>query len=327
MGVWNEEERGARLDKRWGEAIDGSYVNCLLSIVADLAVTSYNKPIRPIPHAPRRGHPCFFPSLIPLPQLNNSSHHPTTMSILPPHKRQRRTATGVCGGYFDPRQSRDALTSLLNGVPIYKEVEKDEDVKRAKKKEKKEKEKKEREKEKKRVTGSVKALERTPLVAGPSVTASAAVSTTNKRPIAAPRPVPTTSSFWQARPTIHIASNHRSVSVTPPPMPSSPPDTPGPSLSSATSATSSKRPRTPDDDEDLHDRAHSPDSATPPPPPPPRPKKKRVAARKGWKGWVEGSPPPSEKLINLDLVPILTERKTRSGKSFDAIGVGKDGWV
>ena len=54
---------------------------------------------------------------------------------------------------------------------------------------------------------------------------------------------------------------------------------------------------------------------------------KRVAIKKGWKGWVEGSPPPSEKLINLDDVRILQERKTRSGKNFDAIGVGIEGWV
>lgn len=63
-------------------------------------------------------------------------------------------------------------------------------------------------------------------------------------------------------------------------------------------------------------------------PPPRPPRKKRVAARKGWKGWVEGSPPPSQKLINLDIVDVIPgERKTRSGKSFDAIGVGKDSWV
>jgi len=42
--------------------------------------------------------------------------------------------------------------------------------------------------------------------------------------------------------------------------------------------------------------------------------KKRAASKKGWKGWVEGSPPPSEKLINLDAVPVLQERRTRSGK-------------
>jgi len=59
----------------------------------------------------------------------------------------------------------------------------------------------------------------------------------------------------------------------------------------------------------------------------PRPRKKRVAVKKGWKGWVEGSPEPSTKLINLDAVPILRERRTRSGKNFDAISIGKDSWV
>jgi len=58
-----------------------------------------------------------------------------------------------------------------------------------------------------------------------------------------------------------------------------------------------------------------------------RHRKKRVAVRKGWKGWVEGSPPPSEKLINLDEVQVLTERKTRSGKSFDGVGLAKDDWI
>ena len=53
-----------------------------------------------------------------------------------------------------------------------------------------------------------------------------------------------------------------------------------------------------------------------------------MAHRKGWKGWVEGSPPPSQKLINLDVVDVIPgERKTRSGKSFDAISMGKDNWV
>ncbi|KAJ3490814.1 hypothetical protein NLJ89_g11403 [Agrocybe chaxingu] len=53
------------------------------------------------------------------------------------------------------------------------------------------------------------------------------------------------------------------------------------------------------------------------------PRKKRQAAKKGWKGWceIEGSPPPSERLIKLDVPPVLQERRTRSGKSFDAIGI------
>ncbi|KAF8138084.1 hypothetical protein K438DRAFT_2030796 [Mycena galopus ATCC 62051] len=97
---------------------------------------------------------------------------------------------------------------------------------------------------------------------------------------------------------------------------------PGPSNSSSTSRTSSKRPRTPDDYEDFLRSTHEEHQHRSP-----VPRKPRAAAKKGWKGWVEGSPPPSEKLINLDAVPVLQERRTRSGKNFDAIGVGKDGWV
>ncbi|KAF7325897.1 hypothetical protein MKEN_00440500 [Mycena kentingensis (nom. inval.)] len=133
----------------------------------------------------------------------------------------------------------------------------------------------------------------------------------------------TSLAYWNSRPAIHIATLQRSRSETPPPipeylplLPSTPASTPSPSESSSTSRTSSKRPRTPDDDEDI---------VRIPQPPPQR--KPRMSARKGWKGWVEGSPPPSEKLINLDSAPILQERRTRSGKNFDAIGVGKEGWV
>ncbi|TCD70697.1 hypothetical protein EIP91_002072 [Steccherinum ochraceum] len=163
-------------------------------------------------------------------------------------------------------------------------------------------------------------------IASTSASAISAPPVPKPRPIAQPRPI-AASPFWQARPAIHIPSMQRSVSVTPPPMPSSPPTTPDPSMSSATSATSSKRPYTPNDGESVTDRGRSVDSSTPPPNYPRQPKRKRVPCKKGWKGWVEGSPPPSEKLINLDTVTVLTERKTRSGKSFDAIGVGKEGWV
>ncbi|KAH7925078.1 hypothetical protein BV22DRAFT_1034392 [Leucogyrophana mollusca] len=246
------------------------------------------------------------------------------MAILAPHqvpmppafKRQRRTATSVLAGDFDLRPARDVLTSLLNGVGPYKDVEKDEETRRIKKKERKE-----RDKEKRRASTNGKAPEKPswtlldpPAAPVPSAPAQSAA------------PVMQTSSFWRAqgtlnRPTIHIATMQRSLSITPPPMPSSPQSTPGPSTSSTTSRTSSKRPRTPDEyDFDTPAVESSP-------PPQPVPKKKRVAVKKGWKGWVEGSPPPSEKLINLDAVPVLQERRTRSGKSFDAIGVGKDGWV
>jgi hypothetical protein len=127
-----------------------------------------------------------------------------------------------------------------------------------------------------------------------------------------------------SRPTIHIPAMQRSYSITPSPPTSpqfirfSPDSTRGPSMSSSTSRTPSKRPRTPDDFESL---SFGPQAAPQPP------RKKRIAVKKGWKGWVEGSPEPSHKLINLDAVPILRERRTRSGKNFDAIGVGKDSWV
>lgn len=240
-----------------------------------------------------------------------------------PYKRQRRTATAVLAGDFDLRPARDVLTSLLNGVGPYKEVEKDEGLRRSKKRERKE-----RDREKKN-KATPKALDKKP-------TADPAIRSTPTLPLPLPptqsvsAPAMQPSSFWRARgtnhrPTIHIATMQRSVSVTPPPMASSPRSTPGPSDWSSTSRTSSKRPRTPDDDDDSH--ATEPAVATSSPQLAPSHRKKRVAVRKGWKGWVEGSPPPSEKLINLDAVPILQERRTRSGKSFDAIGVGKDSWV
>jgi hypothetical protein len=247
------------------------------------------------------------------------------MSIVPrpsatshrPAKPRRRTATAVLAGHFDLRPPRDVLTSLLNGVGTYKVVEKDEDPRRTLKRERKE--------ERKRVRAG-KARETSTTESGVM-----AVSANARRiePHTAQQPSTSgASSFWHARPAIHIVTMQRSISVTPPPMPASPQhmrsshtSRPGPSSSSNTSRTSSKRPLTPDDDEELRSCHHL--TITTPPQKP----KKRVAVKKGWKGWVEGSPPPSEKIINLDAVPVFKERRTRSGRSFDAIGVGKDGWV
>ncbi|EJF57387.1 hypothetical protein DICSQDRAFT_111848 [Dichomitus squalens LYAD-421 SS1] len=246
-----------------------------------------------------------------------------------PYKR-RRTATSVLAGDFDPRPQRDVLTSLLNGVSMPKPTEEELNARRERKREKKEKERREREREKektekKRVKAASKAPEAVaapiPSTSGTPATSSA-IAPLKSASIAAPRA--TTSSFWQARPQIVIPYLQRSASFSPPPMPSSPPTTPGPSVSSRTSAVSSKRPFTPDDDDELPGRQQSMESDGSMHK---RPRKKRPAARKGWKGWVEGSPPPSDKLINLDSVTVLAERKTRSGKSFDAIGAGRDGWV
>ena len=237
--------------------------------------------------------------------------HPPT---IPPHKRRRRTATSVFAGDFDPRPPRDVLTSLLNGVPRNPVVESPDDMKREKRRDKKARE---------RVKKRAKSAQDEP------VNGESGAHHDTVPPIA---DVPlhsrdflfdtSSSSAWGSRPVLHLATTQRSVSVTPPPMPSSPPTTPGPSISSSTSRTSSKRPHTPGDDSDL-DGSHA-DNSTPQQS---RPRKKRPASRKGWKGWVEGSPPPSEKLINLDAVQVLEERRTRSGKSFDAIGLGKDSWV
>ncbi|TFK26122.1 hypothetical protein FA15DRAFT_667799 [Coprinopsis marcescibilis] len=247
---------------------------------------------------------------------------PLNMPQMPPRKRARRSATAVMAGGFDPRPPRDVLTSLLNGVGPYKEVEKDAEEKRLRKKERKEK-KKARALELAAAEASNPIL-RTSLPNAPSTSTSITVPPVNAR----------ASSFWKskgptvpkARPEIMIASTQRSVSVTPPPMfsPEQTPEcTPGPSISSSSvSQGYFKRPYTPDDFEDVDYRHISAPEERPK-----RERKKRQAARKGWKGWVEGSPPPSEKLINLDAVPVLQERRTRSGKNFDAIGVGKEGWV
>ena len=238
---------------------------------------------------------------------------PPFLSTIPPHKRRRRTATSVLAGDFDPRPPRDVLTSLLNGVPRYTAVESTDDMKRERRREKKA-----RESVKKRAKSAQDEPVNGESGAHRDTIPPIADTTLHSKDFLFD---PSSSSAWGSRPVLRLATTQRSVSVTPPPMPSSPPTTPGPSISSSTSRTSSKRPHTPGDDSDLDES----EAATLRRPRGPR--RKRTAARKGWKGWVEGSPPPSEKLIKLDDVQVLEERRTRSGKSFDAIGLGKDSWV
>ncbi|KAJ7934417.1 hypothetical protein B0H13DRAFT_1855311 [Mycena leptocephala] len=105
-----------------------------------------------------------------------------------------------------------------------------------------------------------------------------------------------------ARPHIRIVTMQRSASVTPPPLllPSTPMSTTGPYNSSSAARASFKQ---------LQHRK--------------LPVPRQVAAMKGWKGWVEGSPPPSEKLVSL--IPVLPGRRTRSGKDFEGIAVGTKG--
>ncbi|KAF8461650.1 hypothetical protein DFH94DRAFT_134165 [Russula ochroleuca] len=239
---------------------------------------------------------------------------PPLPSTIPPHKRRRRTATSVLAGDFDPRPTRDVLTSLLNGVPRYTAVESTDDFKRERRREKKA-----RESVKKRAKSAQDAPVNGESGAHHDTIPSIADTTLHPKDFLFNT---SSSSAWGSRPVLCLATTQRSVSVTPPPMPSSPPTTPGRSISSSTSQTSSKRPHTPGDDSDLDESDTIAEVA-----PLRRHRKKRPAARKGWKGWVEGSPPPSEKLIKLDDVQVLEERRTRSGKSFDAIGLGKDSWV
>ncbi|KAG6918360.1 hypothetical protein DXG01_015009 [Tephrocybe rancida] len=235
-----------------------------------------------------------------------------------PPKKMRRTATSVMAGDFDIRPPRDAFTCLLNGVPRYKPVENEEEVAR---------------KAEKRKRKELVALEAQKASSSHTVDFDATTATSCPNP-RLDIPHTKTSGFWpvdslptrptfsaSARPRIELRTAQRSVSITPPPTSptmflSTPASTPGPSDSSSTSRMSSKRPHTPDDEDELQLR-----------PFPPTRGRKKPAVKKGWKGWVEGSPPPSEKLINLDAVPVLQERRTRSGKNFDAIGIGKESWV
>ncbi|KIM46811.1 hypothetical protein M413DRAFT_440381 [Hebeloma cylindrosporum] len=227
------------------------------------------------------------------------------------NKHIRRTATGVMAGTHDSIPVRDVLTSLLNGVGRYGAKVEDEAAKQ-----KRRQEKKELKREEKRKMKAARARQRE-LAESLHATADGKFASTSTLP------PPFGASEVCKRPTIHIRNiqRARSVSVSEPPSPifaSTPGSTPGPSHSSSTSRTSSKRPHTPDDDELLVPERPTLSA---------RPRKKRAAAKKGWKGWVEGSPPPSKKLINLDAEPELRERKTRSGKNFDGVGLGMEGWV
>lgn len=225
----------------------------------------------------------------------------------------RRTATSVLAGDFVPRPhpARDVLTSLLNGVPLYAEVEGDDDIRRAEKRERRRKLK-----EKRKAAAEGRARDRQlglTSQTGEATSSFGHAATANA-----------STSFWE-RPAIHIPTmRQRSVSVSPPPspgvFPSSGASTPSPSESSSVTRSSSKRLRTPDDYDELlsSPSARSVGRAIKKRPAP-RPKK--VPAKKGWKGWVEADEEevtPSEKLIVLDTPKVLEDRKTRSGKAFDA---------
>ncbi|KAH8829039.1 hypothetical protein DL96DRAFT_1668698 [Flagelloscypha sp. PMI_526] len=221
----------------------------------------------------------------------------------------RRTATSVLAGDFDLRPHRDVLTSLLNGVPPYAAVEGDDELRRLEKRERKR-----LHKERRKAIAEEKARERQLGIQNPSG------STSSFAQAAAAK---ASTSFWQERPSIHIPTmRQRSISVSPPPSPmhrsfDSSASTPSPSESSSVTRTSSKRLRTPEDEDDLMasptlGRAIKKRPVAKP---------KKTAVRKGWKGWVEATEDeslPTEKLINLDNTLVFQDRKTRSGKHFDA---------
>lgn len=223
------------------------------------------------------------------------------------------------------------MTSLLNGVGPYKLVEKEDEERRIRRLERRE-QRKERKKEKRDVKRAVKKVARQEEERKDKVTVARALSfppvaTLDSELEASATSAPfvnsSTSSFWRSRgPAVHPT---RSISPTPPPDHNSPP-TPGPSITSTVSRTSSKRPLTPDD-LDLYSALLNLKEEDVQIVEPPKARRKRIAARKGWKGWVEGSPPPSDKLINLDFAPIMSERRTRSGKNFDAISEGRETWI
>jgi hypothetical protein len=234
----------------------------------------------------------------------------------PPHRR--RTATAVLAGEFDEKPPRDVLTSVLNGVPVYEAVE----IKPSGVKEESTVVAGEHGRRRANEASGIGRAHETaaplpPAALAPSTRVAAsfhAPSTSSRQSSGTPRASPAIGLAANGRPAIHMITSQRSRSVTPPPpiMPPSPISTPEPSMNSSSRA-SSKRPRTPDDDEELDTR---PGTSTSPLPRPP--KRRRAVARKGWKGWVEGSPPPSEKLINLDHAVILTNRRTRSGRNLDS---------
>ncbi len=268
---------------------------------------------------------------------------------MPPQPRPRRTATSVMAGDFDPRPRVDVLTSVLNGVkpyrpPLTEEEIREKEEEQAKRRalrqalaekranEQREKEEKRKQEEERRLKKG-KAVDRdgkSHRANEPSTSAAGVRQHTGER---------RASSFWQARQPVNTDGTE------PTPEPSD--------AAHSSSRSSSKRPHTPFDSDsgrrspsmassneyvatvsrrrgrDDKKRRLSTNSSIDAEPTVPfspakatAPPKKRVAVRKGWKGWIEAEEDelPKDKLIELDQVEVLTDRRTRSGKNFDAIG-------
>jgi hypothetical protein len=263
-------------------------------------------------------------------------------------------------GDFDPRPRVDVLTSVLNGVKPYRteltekqlSTEKGEaqkskaqrdtgTEKRPKDKKESEQRRKEAEERRARKGKGVDWEDRKDGAHSLEPSASTSKNSGGDR---------RGSSFWNARPYVSTETTE----ATPDPSDAAP----------SSSRSSSKRPHTPfdSDDESLTPTSDYPNAVireaamrrkaeakrrrlstqssfdTEPsvgvklPPRPlgrPRQEKRTRAVKKGWKGWVEASEDemPRDKLIELDHVEVLADRRTRSGKNFDAIGEGKDSWV
>ncbi|KAJ7870611.1 hypothetical protein B0H14DRAFT_3107120 [Mycena olivaceomarginata] len=209
---------------------------------------------------------------------------PTVSLLFLPMKLQsRRTATAVLAGNFAP----DVLTSHLKGVGPHTPLLRTDD---------------EVQNEEKRKNGERKA-------GGGLAERTNAVPFAGAFSISIPKPTATSGSFSRARPHNHIVTMQRCASVTPPPctsllLPSTPTSITGPYNSSSAARASFKWRHIPDDDPDFGREQHKLRAPRAP---------LRAAAKKGWKGWVEG------------IVPVLPERRTRSGKKLDGIVVGKEG--
>lgn len=222
-------------------------------------------------------------------------------------------------GDCDLRPRRDVLTSVLNGVPPNPEAENmGWEEKKRPERIIQELEVASSEIPKKKRGRPPKIRPKAPdALATPTTPALGATTTSASAPVANPvistptpvRPLagtPFDVTSFGGRTVIQMLSQGRARSLTPPLMQSSPPTTPGPSISSSTSQVSSKRLRTPDDLD-----------MPPPSPQPPKERRRRQSTRKGWKGWVEISDDEEDtsKRIKLDdPVPVLKEKRLRSGR-------------
>jgi len=268
----------------------------------------------------------------------------------PPLKRRRRTATSVLAGDFDPRPQRDILTSLLNGVKPYRPPMTQGELreKEARREKRREREQMEEARRLERRNEIVTQRENTKIKTNhrEKTSSSSKYQSHNAHG---------RKDFWSGRPSIGSdvtpddLSDHSSyISHPSSKRPYTPPDDEmeshaidGPSHQRLDpNAHSARRPGRPAKKRRSHisheryglDGQPNPEMESGESHVRKEPRK-RVAHRKGWKGWVafdeldpEATPDPT-KLIELDRAVVLEDRRTRSGKNFDAIGEGKDTWV